>query len=305
MKKTMFGVLICFILFFGSLTNTSAAEKDGIDWSGKVIETLVINEYLSVEKLNDGRVKPIDQKLVNNISEKEIDRILIFMGYNPFELIYDVKVDIIKTGGKAPESTSYTLKIKDFDENNNLISEEEIDLNKSNSFSLLSSQINECRVLTGCFKGNLAISYVGKSGSNHQYRFYYNFDFPSGSNGYDDYVGLSWRSTGTKKAGSDVAVQYTYNSLNNTWYSANLSLRTHNIYGSVYRVPSSTSKYYGYYRTDVYYSDRLTGDIEILAGNYAANWQSILNTINIGPASISISNTDKQYILEKNFTVGR
>ncbi|WP_226683450.1 hypothetical protein [Sutcliffiella horikoshii] len=312
MKRFLFAFFVGFAIFFGSLSNISAAQKEGIDWKGKVVEELYINETLTVEKLKDGRVKPVDGAIVKNLKEEELNTILNFMGHDILTLVYGTKVDIVTSGGKAPESTSYKLRIKDYDENYELESEQVIDLNTdgnlaNDSISILSipSAINECRILTGCFKGNLAISYIGKIDNKYQYRFYYNFDFPDGSNGYDDYVGLAWRGTGTKKAGSDLAKQYTYSSVSGSWHSKDLSLSKYSVYGNVYKVPSSTAKYYGFYRTDVYYASSSYGNPEILAGNYGANWQSVFNSISIGAASIDITKTDREYILEKNFTVGK
>lgn len=313
MKKILFSILWGIATIFISSSYASAFEED-IDWDNEeVINTIEINENLEVSILRDGRVKPVDIKMSENLTESELDEILVLMGHDTDTLMYETKLAIVTSGGKAPESDMYTLTVKEYDKNNQLVSKEIIDLNEvsrvpdfNGGFSTLASNISQCAFLTGCFEGNLAISYLGKSGSNHLYRFTYNFEFPKGSNSYNDRIGLAWKGTGTKKVNSDVAYQESWNSINKYWMPRKyFTLNKYNIYGSVYNVPSSANRFRGKYQVDVYYSNRYTGDKEIIVGNYAANWQSIVNGISIGPASINVSYSEKQYILERNFTVGR
>lgn len=310
MKKWYFSILLCVGILFSSVSVISA-ETDEVNWDGKTEETLKISNKLRVQKLEDGRVKPVNSDLLVDLKNSDLDLILEFMGYkNAQSIPQNIKVDMISSGGKAVESNVYNLIVEEYDKEGNMISEEVIDLNEvdeqQDPFLLMSLPSNDshCFSLGGCFSGSLIILYNGKSGSNFQYAFYYHYNWNQGSPyWYTDRVGLAWSADGKKKAGSDVGSHNAY--VNGSWIQKTMSIRDSNIYGTVLNVPMfGADRQYGSQKVDVYYPDRNIGDIEIIQGSYAHNWQSIFNGITIGPASVNISGALKQFKLERNFTVG-
>ena len=311
MKKSLIFGLFLTILLLSIGVNASAESKEKVNWDGNTKDSLVINDSLKITKLEDGRVKPVNPMRLINLNDVELNEILIFMNHTDVEKIpRDIKVDMISAGGKGVESTEYNLKIESFDNKGNLVSKDLIDLNKKNTeFSTLAlpSETTFCFTGMGCFDNNLGISYIGKSGTNFQYRFYNYYDW----NGYPpfghtDRIGLAWSADGKKKASSDYGTHYAWMSNLNYYVQKTMAINTTNVYGTVMNVPlHGVSSEYGSQKVDVYYPDRNAGDIEIIQGEYAHNWQTVSNGISIGPASIDIAKTYKTFTLEKNFTVGK
>lgn len=262
---------------------------------------------LVVKKLEDGRVLPIEENVASSLTEEELDKILLFMGEEPSNLnmLRDIKVDIVKNGGKIAEFSSYKLTVEDYNEDGELVSEKEVDLSTNNNMMrALAQSTSQCFSGT-CFSGRLTTTLLGTSGSNYKYAMYYRYDWNSfNSYYYTDRIGLAWSAKATKVAGSDYGKHGFYDNFGN-YRSYTMKTRKTSIYGTVLDVPMySYDRQSGYQKVQLTYPTRYKGDYDIIGGSYGHNWQTLINSISIGPASVNISQTYKQFKLEKNLTIG-
>lgn len=311
-KRVYLLTFLVITLFFGFSLSANAEEKTNnvVDWKGQTVETLKVNNGLVVKKLKDGRVLPVNEKKAHMLTDGELNKILLFMGEDPsnLDMPRDMKIDIVKNGGKVAESSSHKLTIEDYNEKGEKIFVREIDLDQSQNNNIgalaLSSSTYQC-FIGGCFNGRLTTYLVGTSGSNYKYSIYYRYDWNDfHSYYYTDRIGLAWTAKATKVAGSDYGTHSFYDNFGN-YRSYKMSINKTSTYGTAMNVPMySFNRQSGYQKVQLYYPTRYKGDYDYVAGSYGHNWQTIFNSISIGPASINISNTYKQFKLEKNLKVG-
>ena len=302
--KYLVSLMFTLLLFVGFSSFAAAEGNNDVSWEGKTVESLKINKNLSVHKLKDGRVLPVNENKAANLNEEEINEIISFMGHNPFQLPLATKKEIILEGGKAAVVVDEKKEIETYDTEGNLIGTEEvIEYDGGPANMGISSSGSVCTTAV-CLSGHISASYVGKSGSNYKYSFYNSFDFSSIGYYYTDRIGLAWSAKATKVSGSDYGVYWFVDNFGrtNTKY---MSINKTNIYGTVQNVNLyAFDDQWGYQKVQVTYPDRYKGDYDIFAGTYAHNWQTIFNSVSIGPASISVNNAYKKLNYEKNIKVG-
>lgn len=275
-----------------------------------------INDGLVVEKLEDERVLPISKDEANNLSIQELDEILLFMGEDVLNLgtmPKEMKIEIVTNGGKVAKSDSEQMTVLEYDNNGNKLSEKSTDLMQADNDGRFSTMANDR--ISGdcyynsytCFSGRLSTYLLGKSGSNYKYSVYYRYDWHEFiTTPENDVIGLAWSNQASKVAGSNYGNHAYYYGIDVR--NVAMSIKETDINGFAYTVPMAiynSKTMSGYAKVELYFSDRYKGDKQLIMGNYGHNKISpYINRVIIGTSFIDISGVNKEFIVEKNITVG-
>lgn len=222
MKKCFYSSVIGVSLFLlGSMT--AFAEESTVSSGEEQTKTIVLDNSLSIEKKEDGRVAPVEN--AESLSESQLDQVLEQMEMTQEQieaLPLEAKIEFVSEGGLA---VSVSANVKEYYNSLNgeriLVTDENreeveliktLDSIKANGFSIgdnLFSTLKMGSVKDGSFYGTSSITYVGSNSSTWTYKYFNSFSFNKRLNyKYTDTFAIAWQPHTTSIGTSASAIAY-------------------------------------------------------------------------------------------------
>lgn len=265
------------------------------------------SEIFTIEKFDDGRVKPSDQFV--KLSENQIQLILLNIGFTEEEIETmppNLKEVTARNGGKKVETTSENLSIfyYDVDGNKYEVNEDNFDYYMAKAKSE-SDSVEDLIVINSYDDGNLEVKsyvvYTGSSSTEHIYNYstWYNYrDYHD--TGHEHVLAIAWQYH-TTRTGSNIFAEYNYygtiyDALKSIGYaSGGTSMKAYKVH----------AKYqYGQIIHEVRIPKAHSGQSGEIVYKYGWNTFPFTAGVNIGFLSISFSNfTGFAYEDTRNFTI--